>query len=270
MKKIRLDVVLSERNLVDSRESAQRYIRAGKVLIDEVVTDKPGIKIAADANIRILLPKTAFVSRGGDKLDGALETFHLNVNGLTAADLGASTGGFTDCLLQRGAKKVYAVDVGRGQLAYPLQTDSRVIVMDNTNCRYLDADALGEAVDLVVADLSFISLKTVFPAIESILKPSGFAVLLVKPQFEIGKGKVGKKGIVREKSDHVAVLMDCYRFFGEKTWSISQLAPSNIQGKTGNMEFLIHVSPQETKQSIVPDDIEAIVNKAHETYRKAT
>lgn len=263
MKKVRLDVCLTQANLFPSRETAQRYIRAGKVLVDETVIDKPGTPIDPEAAIRIQRQETEFAGRGGEKLDGALQEFGIDVTGLTAADLGASTGGFTDCLLKRGAQKVFAVDVGRGQLVYRLQTDPRVAVMDNTNCRYLKVQDFGTPVDLVVADLSFISIKTVFPAIQSILKEEGQSVLLIKPQFEVGKGKVGKKGIVRRKEDHIEVLLDFYQFFREQNWTVKHLAPSKIQGKTGNIEFLIHVLPNERENSISRKIVIDVVERAH-------
>jgi 23S rRNA (cytidine1920-2'-O)/16S rRNA (cytidine1409-2'-O)-methyltransferase len=263
MAKPRLDVWLVEKELAPNRESAQRWIRAGKVLLNDTVIDKPGTKIDPDVAIRIQKPKTQFVGRGGEKLEGALAAFAVDVRDLRIADLGASTGGFTDCLLKRGAKKVYAIDVGRGQLAYRLQTDERVVVMDNTNCRYLDESMVGGAVDGVVGDLSFISIKTVFPAIAAILDSHGFAILLVKPQFEIGKGKVGKKGIVRDAGDHLAVLRDMVLFFEEKKWTVRHLAPSPIQGKSGNIEFLIHVLPQPSGETFPFSKIEEAVQKGH-------
>ncbi|MDX9754187.1 MAG: TlyA family RNA methyltransferase [bacterium] len=263
MKKVRLDLRLVQDAFFPSREAAQRYIRAGKVLVDEVVIDKPGALIDPVAPLRVQRQETEFAGRGGEKLEGALAEFGIAVRGLIAADLGASTGGFTDCLLKRGVQKVFAVDVGRGQLVYRLQTDPRVVVMDNTNCRYLEARHLGGPVDLVVADLSFISIKTVYLAIQSILKPEGQAVLLIKPQFEVGKGKVGKKGLVRHQEDHEEVLLDFYRFFREAQWAVRHIAPSIIQGKTGNIEFLIHVMPNPLVESIPPEAVLDAVGRAH-------
>lgn len=268
MTKIRFDHLLIQNDFFDSRETAQRFIRAGKVLVNETVIDKPGTLINPDSVIRVQQPATTFAGRGGDKLDNALEEFQMDVQNLTVADLGASTGGFTDCLLKRGVKKVYAVDVGRGQLIYRLQTDPRVIVMDSTNCRHLNEFSFGEKVDLVVGDLSFISLKTIFPAMQKICKPNGNAVLLIKPQFEVGKGKVGKKGIVRNKEDHKAVLTDFYHYFTEENWHILHLAPSKILGKTGNMEFLIHITSCADQPSIPLECVEQAVERAHKQGTK--
>ncbi|NPU99009.1 MAG: TlyA family RNA methyltransferase [Candidatus Omnitrophica bacterium] len=261
--KIRLDQFLVQQNLARNREEAQRLIRAGKVRIEETVYDKPGIKVSSDAPVRIIQKGSSYASRGGLKLEAALRRFGIDVTGLTAADLGASTGGFTDCLLRHGAAKVFAVDVGRGQLAYPLQTDPRVVVMDRTNCRYLDTPALDGPVDLVVVDLSFIGIQTVFPAIARILKPAGQAIVLIKPQFEIGKEKVGKKGIVKNPMDHLDVLLACRRFFIEAGWAVRSVMPSPIAGKSGNIEFLMWIQPGGAELSIPPERIQAVVDEAH-------
>ncbi|MBI1389321.1 MAG: TlyA family rRNA (cytidine-2'-O)-methyltransferase [bacterium] len=261
--KARLDVVLVERSLAASRDEAQRLIRAGVVLIDEIVHDKPGVKVDVESPIRVARRETPFASRGGFKLQRALDVFEIDPAELTAADFGASNGGFTDCLLQRGAARVYAIDVGRGQLAYALQTDPRVVVMDRTNCRYVTRDALGEAVDLVVGDLSFISVKKLFDATQSVLKPGGTAVMLIKPQFEIGKGRVGKNGVVRRREDHHEVLVDCYDFYVGRSWSVIGVTPSPIEGKSGNVEFLFHLAPRPDR-SVPPEALESAVNEAHE------
>lgn len=264
MAKQRLDALLASRGLAPSRESAQRYIRAGKVLVDETVFDKPGVQIDEDAVIRLTHKECDFASRGGLKLEEALNQFQINVTGWTAADFGASNGGFTDCLLRRGAAKVFAIDVGRGQLAYKLQTDPRVVVMDKTNCRYVVKEDLGENVDLVTADLSFINLEKVLPAMEAILKPNGCVIVLVKPQFEIGKGQVGKKGIVRKREDHQQVLEVCYDAYTASGWRILGAAPSPITGKSGNIEFLFWMSRDRKAMSIKRASLEKTVNLAHE------
>ncbi|RJP24287.1 MAG: TlyA family RNA methyltransferase [Candidatus Omnitrophota bacterium] len=263
MSKNRLDIILIERSLVRNREEASRLIRAGKVLVKEVVTDKPGAKIESDAPIRVIRRDSVYVSRGGLKLAEALKRFAVDVREWTAADLGASTGGFTDCLLQHGARKVFAIDVGYGQLDYRLQQDARVRVMDRTNCRYLDEADLGERVDLVAADLSFISLTTVFSAVTRIVKKDGQAIFLIKPQFEIGKGRVGKRGIVKQFDDHVDVLEQCRNFFDAAGWIVADIAPSPIQGKSGNIEFLIHLVQDRNIVSIGPERIHAIAQEAH-------
>ncbi len=264
MEKTRLDQYLVDQRLASNRNEAQRLIRSGKVLIHEEVIDKPGIKVPVDSPIRLLTPESPYVSRGGLKLEAALQSFAIDVCGIVAADLGASTGGFTDCLLQHGARKVYAIDVGYGQLAYSLQIDPRVIVMDRTNTRHLTLEQVGEAVDMVVADLSFISIKTVFPAIVRILKENGSVILLIKPQFEIGKGRVGKKGIVRHATDHIEVLTSCREFFLEAGWNIRGIVPSPITGKSGNIEFLFYGAPQSNGNNIRVEDIQIAVHEAHE------
>ncbi len=263
MKKTRLDQLFIDKNLVDNRSEAQRLIRAGKVLIREEVVDKPGIKVSDEYPIRIITPKCPFVGRGGLKLEAALKQFAIDPTGLIAADLGASTGGFTDCLLQNGIQKVYAIDVGHGQLAYSLQIDNRVVVMDKTNCRHLTAQDLGETVDIIVADLSFISIRTVFPAIKRLLKDNGFALLLIKPQFEIGKGRVGKKGIVRKSEDHIEVLQQFLDFFQKENWSVAGATPSPITGKSGNIEFLLYVTPMPINGCVTIEDIQTIASEAH-------
>ncbi len=264
----RLDRVIVEQKLAANREEAQRLIRAGKVLINEIVVDKPGQKVKPSVSIRVIQPESRFVSRGGLKLEEALRRFSIDVTHWTAADLGASTGGFTDCLLQSGAAKVYAIDVGYGQLAYRLQQDPRVVVMDRTNCRYLQCKDLGEPVDLVTADLSFISLKTVFPAVMRIVKEKGIALFLIKPQFEIGKGRVGKKGIVRNRNDHLETLLGLVDFFQQSNWTVEGIVPSPIQGKSGNIEFLFYITRESGKPSITPEAIEAVVDEAHSMLKQ--
>ncbi len=263
MSKQRLDLLLVEHQLAPSREQAQRLIRAGKVLVDETVIDKPGSQIDTDTSIRVQTPKSKFASRGGEKLQAALETFPIDVQGKSAADLGASNGGFTDCLLRHGAAIVFAIDVGQGQLAYPLQIDERVVVMDKTNCRYLTREHLGQTVDLVVADLSFISIRTVFPAIMNIIDTKGDIVVLLKPQFEIGKGRVGKGGLVRDPKDHIDVLNELYDFFASQHWPITGLIPSPIRGKSGNIEFAAWLRAKSECIAIDRTEIKNTVNQAH-------
>jgi len=262
--KYRLDCLLVERELARNREEAQRLIRSGKVLVDEAVADKPGVKFADDSHIRVAERESSYAGRGGLKLENALQRFAIDPSHRVAVDLGASTGGFTECLLRFGAKKVFAVDVGWGQLAYHLQTDPRVAILDRTNCRYLKEEDLGERVDIIAADLSFISVRTVFPAMERILKKEGEAILLIKPQFEIGKGRVGKKGIVRSASDHLEVLESCRAFFIESGWQVKGAVPSPISGKSGNIEFFLHIAPGNAADSISCESIRKAVEEAHE------
>lgn len=238
--KVRLDVLLVERGLAETREKARRLTLAGHVEVDGRTADKPGMAVPRDADVRVRegLP---FVSRGGLKLAAALDAFGIAVEGLVAADFGASTGGFTDCLLQRGARRVYALDVGYGQLAWPLRDDPRVVVMDRVNVRYLEG--LPEAVDLVTIDVSFISLGLVLPAALRVLKPDvGQVVALVKPQFEAGRDKVGKGGVVKDSAVHREVLekvRDAARGLG---FRVRGLIRSPVIGPAGNVEFLIHLA----------------------------
>ncbi len=231
----RLDVLLVERNLAASRTQAQRLIRAGLVRIADQVFDKPGTQVAMDAAIEVQAPPR-FASRGGEKLEAALVRFGLDVAGVIAADVGASTGGFTDCLLQRGACRVYAVDVGYGQLDWRLRGDERVVVMERTNARYLES--LPEPVDLVTADVSFISLGLILPAAVRWLRPDGQVVALIKPQFEAGRREVGKGGVVRDPDVHRAVLERVAGMAAESGFGLRGLMVSPLRGPAGNIEFL--------------------------------
>ncbi|MFO7917425.1 MAG: TlyA family RNA methyltransferase [Anaerolineae bacterium] len=235
MKKIRLDVLLRRRGLVSSRERAQRLIRAGQVLVDDRVVDKASFQVEEDARVEIRrgLP---YVSRGGYKLAKALDTFDIDPAGWIVADVGASTGGFTDCLLQRGAKRVYAVDVGYGQLDWQLRNDSRVVVMERTNARHLEE--LPEAIDLATIDVSFISLRLILPQVIKWLAPDGQVIALIKPQFEAGPDRVGKGGVVRDGDTRRAVLREVLSWALAHGWSIFGLTASPIKGAKGNVEFL--------------------------------
>jgi 23S rRNA (cytidine1920-2'-O)/16S rRNA (cytidine1409-2'-O)-methyltransferase len=231
----RLDVLLVERGLAPSRTQAQRLIRAGLVRIADQVFDKPGTRVATGAAIQ-MQARPRFASRGGKKLDAALVRFGLDVADVVAADVGASTGGFTDCLLQRGARRVYAIDVGYGQLAWRLRGDKRVIVMERTNARYLED--LPEPIDLVTADVSFISLELILPAAARWLRPAGQVVALIKPQFEAGRREVGKGGVVRDPVVHQAVLERVMEMAAELGLGLRGLMASPLRGSAGNVEFL--------------------------------
>lgn len=235
MSKMRLDMLLTERGLVETRSKAQGMIMAGEVSVDGQKVDKPGTKVDMNSQIDLKVKKR-FVGRGGEKLEGALRAFPIVIDGTTCADIGACTGGFTDCLLQHGAKKVYAMDVGYGQLDYRLRSDSRVITMERTNARYVDT--LPEPIDLVVADVSFISLRLIIPKAHGWLTPDGEMVVLIKPQFEAGKDEVGKGGIVKDKEVHRAVLLNICHFATQEQLAVQGLVPSPIQGSDGNIEFL--------------------------------
>jgi 23S rRNA (cytidine1920-2'-O)/16S rRNA (cytidine1409-2'-O)-methyltransferase len=229
---------LVARGLVESREQAKRLIMAGEVLVDEQRRDKPGQMVLTDSTIR-LRNVQPYVSRGGFKLAGALDEFQLDVADLVAVDVGASTGGFTDCLLQRGVTRVYAIDVGYGQLAWKLRNDKRVVVLERTNIRHLDALPAGALADLAVIDASFISLALVLPATLRLLKPTGQVVALIKPQFEAGKEQVGKGGVVRKAAVHRHVLTETVELAAQLSMVIRGLTLSPLLGPAGNVEFLI-------------------------------
>ena len=239
-RKERLDVLMVTQGLAESRQQAQRLIMAGQVAVGDRVIDKPGTRVPVTTQMAVK-GRLPYASRGGFKLAAALDAFGLDVHGWIVADVGASTGGFTDCLLQRGAGRVYAIDVGYGQLAWKLQKDPRVIVMDRTNARYLEN--LAERVDLATIDVSFISLKLILPAVGGWLREGGQIVALVKPQFEAGRRQVGKGGVVRDPAVHQQVLE------GLATWAASEgigllgLIRSPITGPAGNVEFLAHWAP---------------------------
>jgi 23S rRNA (cytidine1920-2'-O)/16S rRNA (cytidine1409-2'-O)-methyltransferase len=237
--KLRLDTLLVERGLAPSPEKAQALIMAGRVVVGDHAVDKSGWQIARDADIRIKGDPLPYVSRGGLKLKKALDEFGVDVSGLVAIDVGASTGGFTDCLLQAGAMKVFAVDVGYGQLAWKLQQDSRVVRMERTNIRSLTADQLDDVPALAVVDASFIPLAKVLPATAALLRTGGRIIALIKPQFEVGKGEVGKGGIVRDPAAHEKVIEDVCSTALDLGLTVSGVCESPITGADGNREFLI-------------------------------
>lgn len=233
--KLRLDQALFQQGLAPSREKARAMIMAGEVLVNDALVDKPGTKIKPDAQITVRA-KPRFVSRGGEKLASALQDFSFDVTGMICADVGASTGGFTDCLLQTGAARVYAIDVGYGQLAYTLRQDTRVVVIERTNARYLEK--LGEQVHLVVIDASFISLRLLLPVVRGWLLPAGDIIVLIKPQFEAGKKDVGRGGVVKDAAIHQKVVAEIISFAQENDLDLFGLTTSPIKGPAGNIEFL--------------------------------
>jgi 23S rRNA (cytidine1920-2'-O)/16S rRNA (cytidine1409-2'-O)-methyltransferase len=240
MAKERVDKLLVDRGLVESRAKAQALIMAGLVYVDTQRVNKPGQTLSTDCNLVLKGQDHPWVSRGGMKLAKALEQFAINPAGLVAADIGASTGGFTDVLLAHDIAKVYAVDVGHGQLAWKLRTDPRVIVLEKLNARHLTTAEIPDALDLVVCDASFIGLQTVLPAALGLTKPNAMAVALIKPQFEVGPGQVGKGGVVREPELHQAVIDRITAWFGSLPgWSVLGVTESPILGPEGNKEFLI-------------------------------
>jgi len=263
--KERLDVLLVERGLAETRSKAQAVIMSGDVYVDGQKSDKPGTAYGPEARLEVRGSACPYVSRGGLKLEKALREFGVDPTGFVCSDSGASTGGFTDCLLQHGAKKVYAIDVGYGQLAWPIRQDPRVVCMERTNIRYVTPEDIGEPLDLSVIDVSFISLRIVLPAVQRLLGPEGQVVCLIKPQFEAGKDKVGKKGVVRDPEVHLSVLQDFTALAGELGFAIRALTFSPVRGPEGNIEFLGHLAktPGEAR---VPD-LRALVAQAHETLK---
>ena len=266
--KTRLDLLLLELGLFPSREQARAAIMAGEVLVDEIKIDKAGAAVNPKANIRLLGDRLPFVSRGGLKLAKAAESFALDFQDKIVLDIGASTGGFTDCALQKGAAKVYAVDVGYNQLDWKLRSDERVIVLERINARNLDENIILEPVDILVADVSFISLSIALPpAIEKLLKPGGEIAVLIKPQFEAGRDAVGKGGIVRDRAVHSLVINNVMTNFRKLALAIQGLDFSPITGADGNIEYLLHA----VKSNIAEPEInvETIIEAAWNTHKKA-
>lgn len=244
MEKARLDTFLVDKGLYESRARAQAAIMAGQIMVNEQKIDKPGTQIAIDSNIRVLGNKLPYVSRGGLKLEKALKVFPLSLQGKIVADLGASTGGFTDCALQNGATKVYAVDVGYGQLAWSLRNDPRVINMERTNVRFMEADTLADKIDVATIDVAFISLDKILPAAKKLLAEAGAVLALVKPQFEAGKENVGKKGVVRDAKIHAEVIRKILAIARNEGLIPAGLDYSPIKGPEGNIEFLLYLTMQ--------------------------
>jgi 23S rRNA (cytidine1920-2'-O)/16S rRNA (cytidine1409-2'-O)-methyltransferase len=244
VKKQRLDRLLVEKGIAPSRQRAQAMIMSGKVLVNNRPVDKAGFLVGQNDGIELKGKDIPYVSRGGLKLEGALQSFELSPAGFVCLDVGASTGGFTDCLLQNGAARVYAVDVGYGQLAWKLRQDPRVAVIERTNIRHMQTDAIPESVDLATIDVSFISLKIVVPAVAGFLKNGARILALIKPQFEVGKDQVGKGGVVRDANLHTRVIQSLTAFFVELGFLSQPVIPSPILGPKGNREFFILLQHQ--------------------------
>lgn len=242
MTKLRLDALLAQRGYYETRTKSQAAIMAGVVLVNNIKIDKPGTQVDTDAEIAIIGNKLPYVSRGGLKLEKALKVFHASVAGKVVADVGASTGGFTDCALQNGADRVYAIDVGYGQLAWKLRNDERVVNMERTNVRHMEEGALPEKVDIATIDVAFISLEKVLPAIKNFIKENGCVIALIKPQFEAGKEKVGKKGVVRDSAVHLEVITRMLSFARSIGFSACGLDYSPIKGPEGNIEYLLYLT----------------------------
>ena len=263
--KKRLDVLLTERGHADNRTKAQAIIMSGLVYVNGQKADKPGVSYEETVDIEVRTGACPYVSRGGLKLEKARRDFGVDHTGFVCSDSGASTGGFTDCLLQQGAKKVFAIDVGYGQLDWKIRSDPRVVVMERTNVRYVTPEQLGEPLDLSVVDVSFISLKIVLPVIKNFLRENGQVLCLIKPQFEAGKEKVGKKGVVRDPQTHKEVLDNFVALAKELEFTILGLTFSPVKGPEGNIEFLGHLTLAD-KPGIEPDT-GLLVEQAHNTLK---
>ena len=264
MAKERLDALLVKRNLVQSRERAKTTIMAGLVLVDGQKVDKAGTMVKPEAEIRVLGNTLPYVSRGGLKLEKAIREFGVSLRGKVAADIGASTGGFTDCMLQNGAVKVFAIDVGYGQLAWSLRTDERVVNMERTNVRNVTPEQLGQPVDLASIDVAFISLEKVLPAVREMLQPEGEIVALIKPQFEAGREKVGKKGVVREPSVHEEVIFRVLALARQMELTPKALTYSPVKGPEGNIEYLVWLAKGASAADGVTDElVVSVVSQAH-------
>ncbi|HAQ08033.1 MAG TPA: TlyA family rRNA (cytidine-2'-O)-methyltransferase [Bacillus bacterium] len=271
IKKERLDVLLVERGLCETREKAKRTIMAGLVYSNENRLDKPGEKVYSDLPLTVKGNALPYVSRGGLKLEKALKVFDLDVKGKTLLDIGASTGGFTDCALQNGAEKSYALDVGYNQLAWKLRQDERVVVMERTNFRYVKPEDLTEGLpDFASIDVSFISLRLIFPVLKTLLAAGSDVVALVKPQFEAGREQVGKKGIVRDRKVHEEVLARILAFALDEGYDVLNLSFSPITGGDGNIEFLLHLQwngPVDKGRHLFKETCESVVTDAHKELK---
>lgn len=265
MEKKRADVILFEKGLVDSREKGKRVIMEGSVFIGDQRVDKPGEYYDDSVEIYIKKNPLNYVSRGGLKLEKSIETFKLNLEDKIAMDMGASTGGFTDCMLQNGASKVYAVDVGYGQLDWKLRNDKRVVVMERTNIRYLKEEDIPDKLDFVSIDVSFISLRLMLPVARDLTLDSGEVVALIKPQFEAGRDKVGKKGLIKDKDTHREVILKVIQFAKELGLYTNGLTYSPITGGTGNIEFLIYL--KKTDMDFDLNNVDLVIEEAHQQLK---
>jgi 23S rRNA (cytidine1920-2'-O)/16S rRNA (cytidine1409-2'-O)-methyltransferase len=268
MAKERLDVIVVQRNLLPSRERAKACIMAGRVFVNGQKIDKPGTLIGIDAEVTVHGDSIGYVSRGGLKLAKALDYFSIDISGKIAADVGASTGGFTDCMLKKGAAKVYAIDVGYGQLAWSLRTDPRVINMERTNVRNISLEDIGEKVEFVSIDVAFISLDKVLPAVKKFLQDHGTILALIKPQFEAGREKVGKKGVVRDPLTHIEVISKVINTAQSLKLTPLGLTYSPIKGPEGNIEYLVYLLNYAADSNVSAEIIEQIVREAHSNLDK--
>ncbi len=265
--KVRLDIYLADHALAPSREKAKALIMAGVVFVDNQKCDKAGTLVTPKQMIEVRGGNLKYVSRGGLKLEKAMQEFPILLKDRVCMDIGASTGGFTDCMLQNGAKKVFAVDVGYGQLAWKLRCDERVVNLERTNIRYVTQESIGDALDFASVDVAFISLKLVLPVAFDLLKENGEVVALIKPQFEAGKEKVGKKGVVKEQSTHIDVVRAIYDFSISIGFGVLGLSFSPIKGPEGNIEYLIYLK-KGGETAVAPEETEKVVKQSHLTLDK--
>ena len=261
--KKRLDIAVYERGLAPSREKAQAQIMAGLVYLNGGKQTKAGLPVKENDMIEIKGCSNPFVSRGGLKLQKAIERFHIDLTSNICLDIGASTGGFTDCMLSHGAEKVYAVDVGYSQLAWKLRTDARVVNLERTNFRYVTAELIPDKIDFASVDVSFISLRLILPALHPLLKDGGQAVCLIKPQFEAGREKVGKKGVVRDVAVHTQVIQTVCGFALTEGFDILMLDYSPVKGPEGNIEYLMHIAPSSSPVNRCSDSPDALAERSH-------
>ncbi len=269
MGKERLDCALVSRGLAESREKAKAIIMSGIVYVNNQKCDKAGDTIKPDDNIEVRGETLKYVSRGGLKLEKAIKSFNIILDDFVCADIGASTGGFTDCMLQNGAKKVYSIDVGYGQLAWKLRTDERVVNLERTNFRYVTKEQVPDELDFASVDVSFISLSLIIPVMRTLLRDGGRAVCLIKPQFEAGKENVGKKGVVRDKSVHIAVIEKIIDIIKENKFSLLGLDFSPIKGPEGNIEYLCYIQKDETV-TVADYDASTVVEASYSALKEGT
>ena len=262
--KKRLDAAVFEQGFCDSREKAKTLIMAGVVYVNNQKADKPGMQIKDDDSIEVRSNPLKYVSRGGLKLEKAMSSFDIKLDGLVCADIGASTGGFTDCMLQNGAKKVYSIDVGYGQLAWKLRTDPRVVNMERTNFRYVTKEQVPDELSFASVDVSFISLSLIVPAMRTLMRNDAYAVCLIKPQFEAGRDKIGKKGVVRDKSVHIEVVDNIIGMMLNNGFSVSGLDYSPVKGPEGNIEYLILVQKSDQPVNNLKTTAKDVVMRSHD------
>ena len=266
--KTRLDIALFERGFAESREKAKALIMAGIVFVNNQKSDKAGNTVKPDDIIEVRGETLKYVSRGGLKLEKAVESFNISLEGCVCADIGASTGGFTDCMLQNGAAKVYSIDVGYGQLAWKLRTDERVVNLERTNFRYVTREQVPDELDFASVDVSFISLYHIFPTLRTLLKEGGRAVCLIKPQFEAGRENVGKKGVVRDKSVHIAVIEKIIDLIAENNFSLLGLDFSPIKGPEGNIEYLCFIEKDEKSENRCEVNASQVVESSYKALER--